>query len=246
MKQGLFRIAENRPLTEKVSRLCLEGDCSHVGEPGQFVDLRLEGLFLRRPLSVCDVEGDRLTLLYEESGKGTALLRTLPEGTVLDVLTGLGRGFDRSLAGSSPLLIAGGTGASPLYGLAKRLCAEGRDVTVILGFATAAERFYEEEFRALGVTLCVCTEDGSYGRAGFVTEAMDRPASYFYTCGPKAMMQSVCARAETDGQLSLAVRMGCGFGACMGCRVETISGGRRVCKDGPVFGKGEILWDDLR
>ncbi len=245
MKQGSFTIVENTPLTEKVSRLRLKGDCSAVGEPGQFVDLRLERLFLRRPLSVCDCEDGVLTLLYELAGAGTALLRTLPEGTELELLTGLGHGFDRSLAGERPLLIGGGTGASPLYGLAKGLIAEGRQVSVLLGFSTAAEVFYEKEFEALGADVTVCTEDGSRGLPGFVTAAMDRPYSFFYSCGPKAMLHAVCQSARTDGQLSLAVRMGCGFGACMGCRVETVSGDKRVCRDGPVFGKGEILWDGL-
>ena len=245
MKQNLFTIIENSPLTAKVSRLRLRGDTSAIEGPGQFVDLKLEGLFLRRPLSVCDVEGDCLTLLYEAAGRGTELLRSLPEGAELDLLTGLGNTFDLSAAGDMPLLIAGGTGVSPLYGLAKKLLARGKAVTVILGFATAADVFYEDEFRALGAEVVVCTEDGSCGLPGFVTGAMDRPYSYFYTCGPKAMMHAVCECARSDGQLSLAVRMGCGFGACMGCRVETVSGGKRVCKDGPVFRKEELLWNDL-
>ena len=245
MKQELFTIIENTPLTAKVSRLRLRGDSSAIEGPGQFVDLKLEGLFLRRPLSVCDVEGDCLTLLYETAGRGTEQMRELPAGTQLDLLTGLGNSFDLAPAGDAPLLIAGGTGASPMYGLAKRRRARGAAVSVILGFAAAADVFYEEEFRALGAEVTVCTEDGSYGLPGFVTAAMDRPFSYFYTCGPKAMMHAVCERAGTGGQLSLAVRMGCGFGACMGCRVETVSGGRRVCKDGPVFRKEELLWKDL-
>ena len=244
MKQGSFRIIENAPLTARVSRLRLRGDCSAVTAPGQFVNLQLDGLFLRRPFSVCDAEGDGLTLLYEEVGRGTEYLRGLPTGRELDVLTGLGNGFSLAEAGEWPLLIAGGTGISPLYGLAKRLLARGKDVSVILGFATAADVFYEEEFRALGAEVTVCTEDGSCGLQGFVTEAMDRTCSYFYTCGPKVMMEAVCRRARTSGQLSFAVRMGCGFGACMGCSTATVTGGKRVCKDGPVFRKEEILWEN--
>ena len=185
----------------------------------------------------------------ENEGAETRIGSGYEHGSCLPGYAGLQGGQAReglATARNSDDRVAGGTGASPLYGLAKKLLAEGRRVSVLLGFATAADVFYEEEYRALGAEVTVCTENGSYGRPGFVTEAMDRPCSYFYTCGPKAMMQAVCACAKTDGELSLAVRMGCGFGACMGCRVETVHGGKRVCKDGPVFGKGEILWDDLQ
>ncbi|MBR1456228.1 MAG: dihydroorotate dehydrogenase electron transfer subunit [Oscillospiraceae bacterium] len=244
MQQGKFTILENAPLTKRVSRLRLLGDCSAVTRPGQFADLRLDGFFLRRPFSVCDAEGDCLTLLYETAGRGTEALRRLPAGTELDVLTGLGNGYDLSRAGSAPLLVGGGTGASPLYGLAKALIAEGKAVSVILGFAGREDVFYEEEFRALGADVTVCTEDGSCGVPGFATAGMDRPYSYFYTCGSKVMMEAVCRAARTDGQLSFAVRMGCGFGACMGCTLRTAAGLKRVCKDGPVFGKEEIMWED--
>ncbi len=244
MKQGVFEIVENRPLTATVSRLRLRGDISAVTAPGQFVNVLLPGLFLRRPFSVCDAEGDCLSLLYECAGKGTERLRGMPVGTMLDVLTGLGNGFDLGPAGEAPLLIGGGTGISPLYGLAKALRAEGKTVRAILGFRSREAVFYEEEFRALGAEVTVCTEDGSSGLAGFVTEAMDCPYDYFYSCGPLAMLRSVCRKSDTEGQLSFDVRMGCGFGACMGCSMPSVSGQKRVCRDGPVFRKEEILWDD--
>ena len=244
MKQSEFTILENAPLSRRFIRLRLRGDVSAVTAPGQFVNLRLEGLFLRRPLSVCDAAGDTLTLIYEPVGRGTEQLRALPAGTKLDLLTGLGNGFDLSRAGDAPLLIGGGSGVSPLYGLAKVLRAQGKAVTVILGFGSGDEAYYESEFRALGAEVVLCTEDGSRGLRGFVTAAMDRPYSFFYACGPDAMLRAVCETAAASGQLSFAERMGCGFGACMGCTHRTRGGYKRVCKDGPVFDKEEILWDD--
>ena len=243
MKQGLFTVAGNEPLTGKVHRLILRGDCTAIRAPGQFVTLSLPGFFLRRPFSLCDWTEDSLTLLVEKAGKGTDHLLSLPLGTELDALTGLGNGFDLSAAGDSPLLIGGGTGLSPLYALTKALLARGIFPTVILGFNTKADVFYESEFRALGCQVLVTTADGSYGIPGFVTEAMDRPHSSFYACGPEAMLRAVCDRSPMGGQISLDRRMGCGFGACMGCTVMTRSGPRRICKDGPVLKKEELLWD---
>jgi len=243
MKQGYFTVMENRPLTWKVSRLTLRGDVSAVERPGQFVQLRLEGLYLRRPFSVCDRTEDSFTILYETAGKGTRQLRVTEPGTMIDVLTGLGNGFDPAACGDAPLLIGGGTGVSPLYWLAKRLIGQGRCPTALLGFNTAADVFYEAEFRALGIETVVTTIDGSRGVKGFVTDAMDRAHSGFYTCGPEAMMRAVCAATDRPGQLSLDKRMGCGFGACMGCTVKTKNGPKRICKDGPVLDREEIIWE---
>ena len=242
MKQGLFTILENAPLTEQVSRLRLGGDASGITAPGQFVDLRLPGLFLRRPFSVCDWEEDSLTLLYEAVGKGTELLRSLPAGTELDVLTGLGNGFTLDGAGDAPLLIGGGTGVSPLYGLAKAFLARGVRPRVVLGFRRREEMLFWEAFAALGLPPTVTTEDGSFGIRGFVTEAMALPHSSFYACGPEAMLRAVSQASDRPGQLSFDARMGCGFGACMGCTMATVKGPKRVCRDGPVFRKEEILW----
>lgn len=244
MMQGLYTITENRPLTTRVSRLRLRGNSSAATAPGQFVDVLLPGCFLRRPFSICDAQGGDLTLLYERVGKGTELLRELPNGSELDVLTGLGNGFDLSESGDTPLLIGGGTGVSPLYALAKALVAAGKKPSVILGFATRADVLCEEEFCALGVPVTVCTADGSYGVKGFATDAMGGSYSYFYACGPRSMLHAVCERSTTSGQLSFDAHMGCGFGACRGCGMPTIAGNKRVCKDGPVFRKEEILWDD--
>ena len=244
MKQSIFTIIENTPLTETVWRMRLAGDTSHITATGQFVNLKLAGKYLRRPISVCDCEGDVLTLIYKVVGRGTAQMRDMVPGETLDVLTGLGNGYDTTLAGEKPLLLGGGVGVPPLYKLAKTLIAEGREVTVILGFNTAAEVFYEEEFKALGASVLVATADGSRGVKGFVTDAMKGLSyTHFYTCGPEPMLKAVYKATETDGQFSFEERMGCGFGACMGCSCHTIAGYKRICKDGPVLRKGEILWD---
>ena len=242
MKQGLFEIMENRPLTSDVMRIRLKGDCSAIERPGQFVDIKIEGLFLRRPLSVCDCEDGVITLVYKVLGSGTEKLSKIQSGS-LDLLTGLGNGFDPSLSGERPLLIAGGLGFTPLYILAKTLIKEGKRPSVILGFNSAEEVIYEDEFKALGAEVTVCTVDGSYGLKGFATEAMkDRDYSYFYTCGPEAMFRAVNDCSTTSGQFSFEQRMGCGFGACMGCSCETLYGVKRICKEGPVLRKEEIRW----
>jgi len=243
MKQGIFTVTENSPLTDRVSRLVLRGDVSVIERPGQFVQLRLDGLFLRRPFSVCDRDTDSFTVLFETVGKGTAKLRDIQPGAKLDALTGLGNGFDLNACGDAPLLIGGGTGVSPLYWLAKALLKQSKRPTALLGFNTAGDVFYENEFRALGVETVVTTVDGSYGVKGFVTDAMDREYTGFYTCGPEAMMKAVCEHTDKPGQLSFDKRMGCGFGACMGCTVKTKNGLKRICKDGPVLSSEEVLWE---
>lgn len=242
MKQGLFKIIENVPVTDSVMKMKLEGDTSAITRPGQFVNIKLDGLFLRRPISVCDVEGDVLTILYKVVGKGTEMMRDMKEGP-LDILTGLGNGYDLSLVGDKPLVIGGGVGVPPMYLLTKKLIEAGKTVTVILGFNTADEVFYEEEFKKLGADVIVTTVDGSYGIKGFVTDAMgDLDYSHFCTCGPEAMLKAVSKASKTSGQMSFEERMGCGFGACMGCSCETLTGYKRICKEGPVMMKEEILW----
>ena len=243
MKQGFLTIAENIPLTDSVYKMRLVGDVSAITAPGQFINIKLDGLFLRRPISVCDVSEDSVTILYKVVGTGTEQMSQMKEG-VLDVLTGLGNGYDASLSGEKPLLLGGGVGVPPLYLLAKKLIAEGKNVTVILGFNTKDEIFYEEEFKALGAKVYVTTVDGSYGIRGFVTDAMkDLEYSYFYTCGPEPMLKAIFNASQTSGQLSFEERMGCGFGACMGCSCKTITGYKRICKEGPVLRKEEILWE---
>ena len=243
MKQGLFRIIENTPLTKAVYRMRLAGDTSAITASGQFVNILLEGKFLRRPISVCDSVDGELTLLYKVVGGGTEQMSRMTVGETLDVLTGLGNGYDLSLSGNTPLLIGGGVGVPPLYMLAKKLLGEGKQVTVILGFNTADEVFYREEFEALGCTVYVATADGTMGTRGFVTDVMkELPYSYFYTCGPEPMLKAVYTTSKTEGQFSFEERMGCGFGACMGCSCKTITGYKRICKEGPVMKKEEILW----
>lgn len=242
MKQVDFKIINNAPLTDNVYKIILQGDTSDITASGQFVNIRIDGLFLRRPISVCDVEGDLLTLIYKVVGKGTEAMSKMREGQTLDVLTGLGNGYDLEKSGDKPLLIGGGVGVPPLYNLAKRLVAEGKRVSVILGFNTKSEIFYEQEFKALGCDVTVTTADGSYGVKGFVTNAMDREYTYVYTCGPEPMLKAVFNACKSGGQFSFEERMGCGFGACMGCSCKTVTGYKRICKDGPVLLKEEILW----
>jgi len=237
MREERFTITENAPLRPDVFRLRLAGNCEAVTAPGQFVSLSVPGLFLRRPFSVCDREGDMLTLVYQVKGRGTGALSRMQSGT-LDVLTGLGNGFDLSRAGDAPVLCAGGLGFTPLYFLAKALPKKPR---VVLGFATAAEVLYADEFRALGCDVKLCTADGSAGEKGLVPDFLGN-ASYFYACGSEGMLRALEREAACEGEFSLEARMGCGFGACMGCTRETVSGPKRVCRDGPVFRKGEILW----
>ena len=241
MKSEMFTIVENRPLTSAVFEMILEGDTSEIRRPGQFVELQLPGLFLRRPISVCTWDAERLTLLYKVVGQGTGEMAGMPAGTRLNLLTGLGNGYDLAPAGESPLLLGGGVGVPPLYGLCQALIARGKQPAVVLGFNTQGEVFYEDRFRALGASVTVTTADGSYGRTGFVTDAMDGPYSYFYACGPLPMLRAIERVAQTPGQYSMEERMGCGFGACMGCTIQTRSGPRRVCKDGPVFDRGEVI-----
>ena len=223
--------------------MLLEGDTSHITNCGQFVNIKLDGLFLRRPISVCDCEGGVLTLIYKVVGKGTEQMSLMGKGETLDVLTGLGNGYDTTLSGDAPILLGGGVGVPPMYMLCKKLIGEGKRVRVVLGFNKADEVFYEEEFRALGAHVTVTTVDGSYGTKGFVTDVMKNSEySYFYTCGPEPMLKAVYNTSSSEGQFSFEERMGCGFGACMGCSCKTNFGNKRICKDGPVFEKEEILW----
>ena len=243
MKQSIFTIKENVALTTNVYKMTLVGDTSDITNCGQFVNILLDGLYLRRPISVCDCEGDTLTLVYKVVGKGTEQMSGMASGECLDVLTGLGNGYDLADAGDHPLLLGGGVGVPPMYMLCKKLIAEGKRVSVILGFNKADEVFYEEEFRALGADVTVCTADGSYGTKGFVTAPMEEmDYSYFYTCGPEPMLKAIYKTAKTSGQFSFEERMGCGFGACMGCSCKTVTGYKRICKDGPVLEKEEIIW----
>ena len=244
MKRSVFSVIRNEALTETVFRMVLRGDTSAITAPGQFVNIALDGLYLRRPVSVCDLEGDTLTLLYKVVGQGTARMARTAPGERLDLLTGLGNGYDLSKSGDKPLLLGGGVGVPPLYLLARRLIAQGKSVTAVLGFNTKSEVFYEAEFRALGAAVTIATADGSYGKKGFVTDALPEGYSYFYTCGPEPMLRAVYRAAGTDGQFSFEERMGCGFGACMGCSCKTVTGYKRICRDGPVLEKGEILWND--
>lgn len=244
MKQGLFTIIENKKLTESVYQMTLSGDVSAITAPGQFVNIQLGGLYLRRPISVCNLGEGTLTIVYKVVGKGTQQMAQMKTGT-LDVLTGLGNGYDLTLAGQKPVLLGGGVGVPPMYLLARRLIAQGKQVRVILGFNTKDEIFYEEEFKALGADVTVTTVDGSYGLKGFVTDSLkDMDYTYFYTCGPEPMLKAVYRASKTSGQMSFEKRMGCGFGACMGCSCKTITGYKRICKEGPVMRKEEILWED--
>lgn len=244
MMQSDFTILENVAAAADTLRLTLRGDTAAVTRPGQFVDIRLPERFLRRPISVANKNGDTLTLVYKILGGGTAALAAMAPGTVLNLLTGLGNGFDPTRGGERPLLLGGGVGAAPLLWLARALADAGKSVTAILGFNSEGEVFFEEELRALGVRTLVATADGSRGVKGFVTDALSLAGEYSYTyaCGPEAMLRAVYRAVGADGEYSFEERMGCGFGACMGCTCETVAGPRRICRDGPVLRKEEILW----
>ena len=243
MKQSIFTILSNEALTDSVYKMILEGDASAIKHSGEFVNLEIPSLFLRRPISVCDYSDNSLTLVYKVVGEGTEIMAKAKAGDEFDILLGLGNGYDISLCEKSALLLGGGVGVPPLYNLCKKLIAQGKKVTVALGFNTASEIFYENEFKALGADVRVTTVDGSYGIKGFVTDAIgDVDYDYFFTCGPLPMLKAVFKATSTSGQFSFEERMGCGFGACMGCSCKTNFGNKRVCKDGPVFKKEEILW----
>ncbi len=242
-KQGFYKILYNFELAPKVFRMVLEGDTSALLAPGQFVNIKLDGKFLRRPISVCDYDDKTITLIYKVVGEGTEQMSKMGQGEVLDLLTGLGNGFNPEKAGEKPLLIGGGVGIPPMYNLCKELIKMGKKPTVILGFNTKSEIFYEDAFKVLGAETVVTTVDGSYGVKGFVTNAMESiDYDYFFTCGPMPMFKAIESVAKTSGQYSFEERMGCGFGACMGCSCKTKYGNKRICKDGPVLYREEIIW----
>jgi len=244
MKQSIFTILSNTNLTDNVYKMVLSGDTSAITASGQFVNIQLDGLFLRRPISVCDYDENTLTIIYKVVGKGTEVMSKMVTGE-LDILTGLGNGYDLTVSGDHPVLVGGGVGVPPMYNLAKNLLAEGKKVTVILGFNTKSEIFYEDMFKNLGCDVLVTTVDGSYGIKGFVTDALKNvDYTYFYSCGPEPMLKALYKATSTSGQMSFEERMGCGFGACMGCSCKTLTGYKRICKDGPVMRKEEILWEN--
>lgn len=242
-KQGIYKIISNKQLTADVFEMVLEGDTQYITAPGQFINIKLEGKFLRRPISVCDYSENTVTIIYKVVGEGTQQMSEMSAGETLDCLTGLGNGYDINKAEyKKPLLIGGGVGVPPLYNLAKRIIEKGIKPTVILGFNKKEEIFYENEFKALGAEVIIATADGSYGVKGFVTDAMPDDYDYFFTCGPMPMFKAIESVVKTSGQYSFEERMGCGFGACMGCSCKTKYGNKRICKDGPVLVREEIIW----
>ena len=243
MKEVLFSVLSNKRIANDVFLMTLSGNTDEIMRTGQFVNIKIEGNFLRRPISVCDWEAGKLTLIYKVVGDGTKKMSEHEKGKVLNILTGLGNGYNTDKSGERPLLLGGGVGVPPLYALCKRLIEEGKNPTVILGFNGQGDVFFEEEFKALGACVKVTTADGSYGIKGFVTDALDGiDYTYFYTCGPEPMLKAVFNKTVTSGQFSFEERMGCGFGACMGCSCKTLTGNKRICKEGPVMRKEEILW----
>ncbi len=243
MKQSFFKVISNKRIAKNVYEMKLSGDTSPIINPGQFVNIKIQGEFLRRPISICDFDDTTLTLIYKVVGKGTSAMSTMQEETWLDLLIALGNGFNTNESGEKPVLIGGGVGVPPMFKLAKELIAEGKDVSVILGFNKEEEIFYKEEFENIGAKTYVTTVDGSVGTKGFVTDVLkDLDYSYIYTCGPEPMLKAVYNTAKTSGQFSFEERMGCGFGVCMGCSCKTKYGNKRICMDGPVLRKEEIIW----
>ena len=245
MKQGIFRITSNEKIARDIFKMTLAGDTSAITAPGQFVNIKLDGFFLRRPISVCDCVGENLTLIYKTVGNGTEQMSRMAAGDELDLLTGLGNGYNTKISGGSPLLVGGGVGVPPMYMLCRELISEGKKVTVVLGFNSKDDVFYEDEFKALGADVHIATADGTYGTKGFVTDVIkDMQYTFFYTCGPEPMFRAMHKIMKTPGQYSFEERMGCGFGACMGCSCKTLTGNKRICKEGPVMESEEIIWVD--
>ena len=243
MKDTYFKLIKNEIIASNTYLSVLEGDTSDITASGQFVNIKLDGFYLRRPISVCNVEGNQLTIIYKAVGAGTEKMASAKVGEEWLVLTGLGNGYDLTKSGDKPLLVGGGAGVPPMYYLARKLVAEGKTPTVILGFGKEDEVFFKEEFEALGLKVLVTTVDGSFGIKGFVTDALkDIDDTYFYTCGPEPMLKALYDKTNTSGQFSFEERMGCGFGACMGCTCKTKYGNKRICRDGPVLEKEEIIW----
>lgn len=243
MNQVMMKITDNKKIAEKTYFMSLEGDTSAITKPGQFINIKLDGFFLRRPISVCDCENGKLSIIYKVVGNGTKEMSELPVGAELDILSGLGNGYDTSKSGDCPVLIGGGVGVPPMYMLCKKLVSEGKKATVILGFNSEKEVFGVDEFKATGAEVYVTTADGSVGTKGFVTDVLKNlDYTYFYTCGPMPMFKAIESIAKTSGQYSFEERMGCGFGTCMGCTCKTKYGNKRICKDGPVLEREEIVW----
>ena len=243
MKQSIFEIRSNEALTDSIYKMILVGDTSEITAPGQFINIKLDGFYLRRPISICDFDDETVTIIYKVVGKGTEEMAKMSIGAKLDILISLGNGFDTSKSGENPVLIGGGVGVPPMYNLCKKLISEGKTVSVILGFNTKDEIFYENEFKELGATVYVTTVDGSYGVKGFVTDVLSNlNYTYFFTCGPMPMFKAIENVATTSGQYSFEERMGCGFGACMGCSCKTKYKNIRICKDGPVLEREVIVW----
>ena len=243
-KRDIYTVLENKKIAKDVFLMVLEGDTQYITAPGQFINILVEGFYLRRPISICDWDDKTITIIYKVVGKGTEAMAEMLPGKKLDILTGLGNGFTAKEGSEKPLVIGGGVGAPPMYGVAKHLMEKGAKPTVILGFTSKDDVFYEEEFKALGCDVYVTTNDGSYGTKGFVTDVIKNLEGYdyFYTCGPLPMLKAVAMGTECSGQLSFEERMGCGFGGCMGCSCKTLTGNKRICTEGPVLLKEEIIW----
>ena len=243
MKQLYFDILSNECIAKDIYKMVLCGDTSDITAPGQFINIKIEGYYLRRPISICDYDDKTITIIYKVVGKGTEEMAKMPVGLKLDILVALGNGFDTSKSGENPVLIGGGVGVPPMFNLCKKLITENKKVSVILGFNSKDDVFYEKEFKALGATVYIATADGSYGKKGFVTDVLcDLDYSYFYTCGPMPMFKAIENIAKGSGQYSFEERMGCGFGACMGCSCKTKYKNIRICKDGPVLEREVIVW----
>lgn len=242
----IFKVIENTKVAAKTWRMVLEGDTSRITTPGQFVNLEVEGHFLRRPISLCDAADGKLTLLYDVVGEGTELMSRWKPGHLVDTLTGLGNGFDPDCNVERPLLLGGGIGVAPLLLLARFLVAAGRSPIAVLGFNKAEDIVLVDELRLAGAEVYVATADGSAGTKGFVTDAIREhclPTEYFYACGPMPMLRALALGMDCPGELSLDDRMACGFGVCMCCSIKTRSGAKRICKDGPVFKKEELIFE---
>ncbi|MBD5355694.1 MAG: dihydroorotate dehydrogenase electron transfer subunit [Bacteroides sp.] len=248
MTRNEYRIISNRKLSHKTWVMTLSGETGCIEGPGQFVNVAIPGKYLRRPISICDYNHERgeVVLLYDVVGEGTDIMSKMCHGDKVDMLNGLGRGFSTDIECRRPLLLGGGIGCAPLMNLARCLIRQGKSPVAILGYNTAADGFgMEKWFEEIGMEAYIATVDGSAGTKGFVTDVIREKnidGDYFYGCGPLPMLRALCLGLEIPGEVSMEARMGCGFGACMCCSLETTVGSKRICKEGPVFRKEELIW----
>lgn len=248
--QGVLTIISKTQLCSDVYEMVLQGkEASYVSNPGQFINIKLNDSlqpYLRRPMSISDYSDDTITIVFRVVGEGTKILKEKQVGDQLDCLIGLGNGFEVK-KDHKAILIGGGLGTPPLYKLGKELVKQGVEVTTVLGFNSKENVFYEDKFKELG-NCYIATMDGSVGQKGTVVDVINQVGLTFdtyYTCGPEPMLKALVKEYPDNGQLSFEARMGCGFGACMGCSCKVKEKPyKRICVEGSVLSSSEVIIDE--